>query len=504
MKTLLLITCCLSSINIMLSQNLIEGFEDSTAPATRWTMQYANLSYPSGNEMIHSTDDAYQGSQSFRFSSYSLGAPYDQYLITPLLDVTANDSIVFWYRKDVQGTETFRIGYSLAGKNPLTDFSYGPDITNADSVWQRLVYHVPPGTNYINIHYKSTYSFYLYVDSVVGPPVKACTTAVGVDTLYYCAGDSVNVLGNWYTSDTVINDTIPYGSSVLCDTVTQHVVQLAPNNFGLDTIYYCVGDSVLYNGNWYNSSQQFFDTLLINNSYGCDSLIQVHVIKNTMPIGLQDLELCEGDSVQIGVNWYYSSQTVYDTILGAASNGCDSITIHYIRLKTVTPRLNIGQDITVCQGSALSIFANSGYDSYLWSNGQNTNVLSINGTQTGLGSFDYILTVNQASTGCSASDTVNVQFNSCAGISSLNDLNYGLVVYPNPSRGEVTINTKVSNTQNSYYTIVDAIGHEIERFNINNLTTSSHYTLNQMYSKGVYFVSLYTNNKKITQKLIVF
>lgn len=160
------------------SQNLNEGFEGAF-PATDWTYYYAaEASTPpnSSNSLSHSTSQAYAGVKSFRFSSNFSGSPYDQYLITPQLNVTSTDSIVFWYRSSSSfGTEVFRVGLSTTG-TALADFTFGSDVSNANSTtWQKYVYSVPAGTKYVSIHYKSSYQYYLYIDSLTGPSLYVPT-----------------------------------------------------------------------------------------------------------------------------------------------------------------------------------------------------------------------------------------------------------------------------------------------------------------------------------------
>ena len=76
--TLALMLFALMAVN---AQNYIlqEGFEGATCPPTGWTIVYADDS-AAINTMTHSTTQAYEGSQSFRFSSYSHTTDYTQYL----------------------------------------------------------------------------------------------------------------------------------------------------------------------------------------------------------------------------------------------------------------------------------------------------------------------------------------------------------------------------------------------------------------------------------------
>ncbi|MCD6330150.1 MAG: carboxypeptidase regulatory-like domain-containing protein, partial [Candidatus Cloacimonetes bacterium] len=150
-----------------------EGFEGTWPPAD-WTIM--SSSNPS-NAIVQSSDQAYSGTYSARFSSYFSGAPYDEYLITPEVLSIDGDQASFWYRGYSYGTESFCVGWSSTGTDVNTDFTWGPDISDASTTWQQYVKtDLPAGTKYVAIHYYSDYMYYLYVDEFkVGsvPPTQS-------------------------------------------------------------------------------------------------------------------------------------------------------------------------------------------------------------------------------------------------------------------------------------------------------------------------------------------
>ncbi len=173
MKKLLILLIAAFVFGGLFAAPLTEGFESPACPAAGWTIRYANQSYPSGNTMTHNTDQYYAGARSFRFSSFSSGTPYDQYLITPELNVTSGDQTVsFWYRKYTYGSEVFRVGWSSTGTE-VADFTWSADITDASTTWQQYIKtDLPVGTKHVAIHYKSNYAYYLYIDEFTGPEVN--------------------------------------------------------------------------------------------------------------------------------------------------------------------------------------------------------------------------------------------------------------------------------------------------------------------------------------------
>lgn len=174
------------------SSPFTQGFESATAPPVCWTMAYANATPPAGNLMTHSTDIAYAGTMSFRFSSFSTGAPYNQYLISPELSYTQGMQVTFQYRSSDPYEEVFSFGTSTTGNNYTTDFTWGTDIIDAsDTEWKEFTAIIPAGTKYVAIQYKSDYMYYLYIDefSIQVPPVCNVPTAFSVSNITTSAAD---------------------------------------------------------------------------------------------------------------------------------------------------------------------------------------------------------------------------------------------------------------------------------------------------------------------------
>ncbi|MBR4786613.1 MAG: choice-of-anchor J domain-containing protein [Bacteroidales bacterium] len=162
--TLLFVLFAFVAVN---AQNYIlqEGFEGATCPPTGWTIVYADDS-AALNTMTHSTTQAYEGSQSFRFSSYSSTTDYTQYLITPELTLTDSVYVAFFYRKhSASYNEPFQVGFSST-TNAVSAFTWmdtTTDATNTD--WTFFTVKVPSTVKYVAIKYEGNYAYYLYIDN---------------------------------------------------------------------------------------------------------------------------------------------------------------------------------------------------------------------------------------------------------------------------------------------------------------------------------------------------
>jgi subtilisin-like proprotein convertase family protein len=182
--------------------NYFEGFEGEAIPPSCWEIIYNNPNPNLANLATLSTSVAFEGNQSFRFSSYAPGPPYEQYLISPQIqNYIGVRELRFWYKRYNSGSETFRVGYSTSGTNLTTDFDWTPAITNASPEWQLFSIELPEGVKYITIHYMTVFQYYLYIDNLQIRIPPTCpqpenfnvnnVTAVSAQTTWVPVGDEL-------------------------------------------------------------------------------------------------------------------------------------------------------------------------------------------------------------------------------------------------------------------------------------------------------------------------
>jgi hypothetical protein len=83
----------------------IESFENTTNPFECWEIVYANSDFHPGNEVIAFNSGANDGEYTLRFSSFEAGAPYNQFLISPILSVDEFTEFSFMYKSVVGSSE---------------------------------------------------------------------------------------------------------------------------------------------------------------------------------------------------------------------------------------------------------------------------------------------------------------------------------------------------------------------------------------------------------------
>lgn len=148
--------------NCNISFPLTEDFEGNSVPPDCWSVVYGGGD--ESNEMICDSENASEGSYSFRFSSYFSSEYYDQYLISPELNLTRGGVLTFDYKMD-RTDDYLYVGYSSASSS-ISDFSfsdaipYSGNFTNYESL-------IPAGTKYIAIKYYGEYQYYAWVDNIV-------------------------------------------------------------------------------------------------------------------------------------------------------------------------------------------------------------------------------------------------------------------------------------------------------------------------------------------------
>ena len=99
-------------------------------------------------------------------------------------------------------------------------------------------------------------------------------------------------------------------------------------------------NSATINGIVYTTSQTVRDTLVGASSNGADSIVNTLLTINNAVTSTQNVIAC--NIAIINGNAYTTSQTVRDTLLGGAATGCDSIVVTTLTINsTVTSTQNV-------------------------------------------------------------------------------------------------------------------------------------------------------------------
>ncbi|MEP7128709.1 MAG: gliding motility-associated C-terminal domain-containing protein, partial [Chitinophagales bacterium] len=207
-----------------------------------------------------------------------------------------------------------------------------------------------------------------------------------------CFGDSVFAGGNFQNSTGTYIDTL--NSATGCDSIVTTLLEIILPVSNAISVAICNGNSYFAGGNFQTTAGTYIDTL--QSAAGCDSILTTHLQVLYPVYENKSVSICDGQSYYAGG----ASQTLpgnyKDTLI--ASNGCDSILITQLTV-LANPFVYLGQDTTICEGTAAVFDAGNGFASYNWNDGSHDN--SIQATAEGM----YWVKVADLS-GCSASDTI--------------------------------------------------------------------------------------------------
>ena len=116
----------------------------------------------------------------FYYAAYTNDELPYQTLVSPELTGIENGlHVEFFYKKDENGSETFRVGYSTTD-NELASFSWGDEITNATTDYQRFSANYPAGTKYVALQHTSDDQYYLFIDDFTFEESASCLEPTGV------------------------------------------------------------------------------------------------------------------------------------------------------------------------------------------------------------------------------------------------------------------------------------------------------------------------------------
>lgn len=151
-----------------------------------------------------------------------------------------------------------------------------------------------------------------------------------------CKGESITINSKLYNENKLTGtDTLKNGSSNSCDSIVNIKVSLIPD---IKTNYVqsiCSGQSIIINGNTYNSNKLTGTEIFKNGSFnGCDSTVNISLSIVPAVIFSTKQSLCDNKSIKINGIQFDKNKTSYkDTIKNGAAGFCDSIVDISINLK---------------------------------------------------------------------------------------------------------------------------------------------------------------------------
>ncbi|MFH0895242.1 MAG: T9SS type A sorting domain-containing protein, partial [Bacteroidota bacterium] len=183
-----------------------------------------------------------------------------------------------------------------------------------------------------------------------------------------------------------------------------------------------------------------------------------------------------------------TATTAY-TVAVTNTYGCSSTASVNVNANTA-PVVSLGNDTTICDDASITLNALNNGMSYLWNTTETTQLITVDSTGYGLGSFPFWVTVDNL--GCQTTDTIHIIFAICGGIEE-NSAN--IAIYPNPTNGILYLSSG-SFDDNMSVTITTVDGKLImaEKVNTLNGTQQRKEIDLSKVPAGVYFVRMQGDN----------
>ena len=310
------------------------------------------------------------------------------------------------------------------------------------------------------------------------------STIAGVPTTLYRTGMqqplSSNPMANVFAETGGSISRTEFWYTTQFDTTSSYVavpVTVMPTYDITTNLDICTGDSAQIAGTYYFSDTTITDSLATMFT-GCDSLYTTILTVHPAQVTNDSLWICQGDSVLIGGTLYGAAGSVIDSTSSVL--GCDSVSnitlfVDILPAVTLAP---FAQDTMCIQWGAMPLPTGTPVGGTY--SGTGVSGTDFDASVSGVGTFTVTYTYTD-STGCPNSATTNMTVNGCVGVEE--HVANLTSIYPNPAADQLTIDAK--NNQIESINIVDALGRTIASYT--NVSGAIQVNVND-YASGVYFV----------------
>jgi gliding motility-associated-like protein len=163
-------------------------------------------------------------------------------------------------------------------------------------------------------------------------------------TAAICDGESYWAGGEWQTETGMYYDSL---LSVLgCDSIIITDLAVNPVFNTLNEVSICEGDSLFAGGGWQTESGTYIDAY--QTVMGCDSIITTILDVGDMISVNVNETICQGESIFLEGAWQTDPGVYHDTV--STSVGCDSV---YITNLSVADTFEVTNTISICEGDSV-------------------------------------------------------------------------------------------------------------------------------------------------------
>lgn len=236
---------------------------------------------------------------------------------------------------------------------PATYFNQTISICQGQSYYTGGAWQTTSGT------YFDTLVSYVGCDSVITTTLNVIQPVYGSQNISICLGQSYFAGGNWQTQSGIYNDTLVGFAG--CDSILTTDLQVIMPLYHNVSVSICSGQSYYAGGMFQTQAGTYHDTLAA--ASGCDSIVVTDLSVINPVFSNVNAAICEGQT--------YFVQGAFQTNPGIYSDtlqsylGCDSIITTQLTVNQ-NPVVNLGNDISICEGTTLLLNAGSNFQNYVW------------------------------------------------------------------------------------------------------------------------------------------
>ncbi|MEA3316788.1 MAG: T9SS type A sorting domain-containing protein, partial [Bacteroidota bacterium] len=167
-------------------------------------------------------------------------------------------------------------------------------------------------------------------------------------------------------------------------------------------------------------------------------------------------------------------------------------------------------DTTIALNKSIELDANgtdceSNYEdyTYLWSTGETTETITINGEDLGMGGpFEISVTVtnNSTTSNCITTDAIMINISEADAIHTFENSN--IRIFPNPSKGIIKLEFD-DLQKNARIELFNIIGKKIYTENFRNISGQKELDFSE-FKNGVYFIKLHLEKEILKKKIILY
>ena len=355
------------------------------------------------------------------------------------------------------------------------------------------------------------------IENPIASPVDSTYYVLTVvDLIYGCVARDT-VLIEVYpipAADAGPNDTTCFGHMVTLNASPPGMTYLWSTTQTNQTINVVAADTAIY-------------FVTVTNAYGCSAIDSVSVIANPVPFGdAGDNEtICFGDLVKLeatgGGNYEWlttppqftqsiivnpNDTTEYHCVVSNVYGCTDTASVWVFVNPLPVIVITADPDFTVCKNIHVKLDAGAGFDYYLWSNGDTTQITEIDSSGYSNGPVPYPALYNVIVTknGCDAMQPVTITFLDCIGLDDIELDGVAIDIYPNPTTGR--FNIAINGYENDLnLTIFNNIGQIMysEKLELNKSKAYIREFDLSRYEAGIYFLRFNDGKMTKTKKIII-